>query len=190
MMNFSIKNKDQCRVSTWTKMHRAAPRVVLLLCASLLVVACSGNQYDDLQAYVKEVKARKSGRIPALPEVKPYEVYAYQAHNYRDPFTTYVDKLPSESSSNRPDVNRKREALEQFPLDTLSFVGNLEKSGVRWGLISAPDKSVYRVQVGNYIGKNYGEIISISETAIEIKEVIPDGAGGWVDRKASLSLSE
>ena len=164
-------------------------RLFILLCAALLV-ACSGNQHGDLEAYVEEVKSRKSGRIPALPEVKPYEIYAYQAHNYRDPFTTYIDEVPADSGANRPDVNRKREALEQFPLDTLSFVGHLEKSGVRWGLISAPDKSVYRVQVGNYLGKNYGEILAISETAIEIKEVIPDGAGGWVDRKASLSLSE
>jgi type IV pilus assembly protein PilP len=169
--------------------NRLITRAILLLSVSLLV-ACSGNEYGDLEAYVAEVKSRKSGRIPALPEVKPYETFAYQAHNYRDPFTTYIDEAPAENASNRPDVNRKREALEQFPLDTLSFVGHLEKSGVRWGLISAPDKSVYRVQVGNYIGKNYGEIIAISETAIEIKEVIPDGAGGWVDRKASLSLSE
>ena len=163
----------------------------VMLVSIVLLAACSGSQYGDLEAYVKEVKSRPSGRIPPLPEVKPYEVYAYQAQNYRDPFTTYVDEIPSDTaSSNRPDVNRKREALEQFPLDTLTFVGHIEKSGVRWGLISAPDKSVYRVQVGNFLGKNYGEILSISETAIEIKEVIPDGAGGWVDRKASLSLSE
>jgi len=186
MMNFTNKKKDQDHMSPWA----GAALKAVLLSTVLLLVACSGNQYGDLEAYVKEVKARKSGRIPALPEVKPYEVFAYQAHNYRDPFTTYVDEIPAENSSNRPDVNRKREALEQFPLDTLSFVGDLEKSGVRWGLISAPDKSVYRVQVGNYIGKNYGKITSITETSIEINEVIPDGAGGWVDRKASLSLSQ
>ena len=189
MMAFSMKSKNKYNMLTWIEVKRFLTRSVLLSAVALLV-ACSGNQHGDLEAYVGEVKSRPSGRIPALPEVKPYEIYAYQAHNYRDPFTTYIDEIPAESAANRPNVERKREALEQFPLDTLSFVGHLEKSGVRWGLIGAPDKSVYRVQVGNYLGKNYGEILAISETAIEIKEVIPDGAGGWVDRMASLSLSE
>lgn len=188
-MNFTLNKKDQncklfCAVTSRTALK------VVFLSFVLLLGACSGNQYGDLEAYVKQVKARKSGRIAPLPEVKPYEVFTYQAQNYRDPFTTYVDEAPPENASNRPDMNRKREALEQFPLDTLSYVGDLEKSGVRWGLISAPDKSVYRVQVGNYLGKNYGKITSISDTTIEINEVIPDGAGGWVDRKASLSLTQ
>jgi len=184
-----MKNENKHSMMTKTGIYRLLFKGIVIS-SVMLLAACSGNQYGDLETYVSEVKSRKSGRIPALPEVKPYEIFAYQAHNYRDPFTTYIDEIPSDSGANRPDVNRKREALEQFPLDTLSFVGHLEKSGVRWGLVSAPDKSVYRIQVGNFLGKNYGEILAISETAIEIKEVIPDGAGGWVDRKASLSLSE
>ena len=184
-----MRNVNKYSMPTWPGMYRLPVRAIIVS-SVVLLVGCSGNQHGDLETYINEVKSRKSGRIPALPEVKPYEVYAYQAHNYRDPFTTYIDEVPSDSGANRPDINRKREALEQFPLDTLSFVGHLEKSGVRWGLVGAPDKSVYRIQVGNFLGKNYGEILAISETAIEIKEVIPDGAGGWVDRKASLSLSE
>ena len=188
-MVFSMKSKNNYSLLTWTGICRSLYKAIIIS-SVLLLGACSGNQHGDLETYVNEVKSRKSGRIPALPEVKPYEVFAYQAHNYRDPFTTYIDEIPTDSGANRPDINRKREALEQFPLDTLSFVGHLEKSGVRWGLVGAPDQSVYRIQVGNFLGKNYGEILAISETSIEIKEVIPDGAGGWVDRKASLSLSE
>lgn len=189
MMAFTMRIENKLNGSICLKLFRFIFRVALVSSLTSLI-ACSGNQHGDLEAYISEVKSRPSGRIPSLPEVKPFEIYAYQAHNYRDPFTTYVDEIPVDSGANRPDVNRKREALEQFPLDTLSFVGHLEKSGVRWGLVGAPDKSVYRVQVGNFLGKNYGEILAISETAIEIKEVIPDGAGGWIDRKASLSLSE
>ena len=184
-----MKNDKKYYLLTMKRISQFFSKAVVVS-SFILLAACSGNQYGDLETYVSEVKSRKSGRIAALPEVKPYEIFAYQAHNYRDPFTTYIDEIPSDSGANRPDINRKREALEQFPLDTLSFVGHLEKSGVRWGLVGAPDKSVYRIQVGNFLGKNYGEILAISETAIEIKEVIPDGAGSWVDRKASLSLSE
>lgn len=163
-----------------------------LLASLLLLSACSGQQHDDLQNYVGQVKARQKGRVAPLPEVKPYSTYAYSAHELRDPFTSFTisDVEEQELSGVRPDIDRKREALEQFPLDTLNFVGHLEKQGVRWGLITAPDNTVYRVQTGNFMGKNYGEILSISETDIKLKEIIPNGLGGWAEREASLSLTE
>jgi len=166
-------------------------RSCILVCAVFLA-ACSGEQHDDLQSYVNQVKSKQKGRVDPLPEVKPYATYTYSSHDLREPFTSFAlsDKEEQEENGLRPDINRKREALEAFPLDTLSFVGHLEKEGVRWGLISAPDTTVYRVQVGNYVGKNYGEILSINETAIEINEIIPNGLGGWVEREASISLSE
>lgn len=156
----------------------------------VLLTACSGQQHDDLQNYVNQVKARQKGRVDPLPEVKPYETFTYNAHELRDPFTSFALSDAEENEGPRPDVDRKREALEQFPLDTLKFVGHLEKQGVRWGLISAPDNTVYRVQTGNYMGKNYGEILSISETDIKLKEIIPNGLGGWTEREASISLAE
>ena len=157
------------------------------------LTACSSEQHGDLQAYVKQIKAKQKGRVEPLPEVKPYATFAYSAHDLRDPFTSFTlsDTAEVEETNGlRPDVDRKREALEAFPLDTLSFVGHLEKEGIRWGLISAPDKTVYRVLVGNHLGKNYGEILSINETAIKINEIVPNGLGGWVEREASISLSE
>ncbi|MGD8483328.1 MAG: pilus assembly protein PilP [Thioalkalispiraceae bacterium] len=165
----------------------------LLAVAITSITACSSEQHGDLQAYVDRVKAQKKGRVEPLPEVKPYATFAYSAHELREPFTSFAlsdAEEQEETNGLRPDMNRKREALEQFPLDTLAFVGHLEKEGIRWGLISAPDKTVYRVQVGNHLGKNYGEILSINETAIKIKEIIPNGLGGWVEREASISLSE
>ena len=82
------------------------------------------------------------------------------------------------------------QALEGFPLDSLKFVGTIEKDGTTWGLITAPDKAIYRVQVGNHMGRNYGEIMSLNESTILLKEVIPNGSGGWVEREASLALSQ
>jgi len=166
----------------------------LQICALMLLVACSGDQYEDLTTYINDVKARKQGRIKGLPEIKPYESFAYDPSNLRDPFSPFVEEDDQQvemvDDGLRPDSNRKREALEQFPLDSLVFVGNLERNGKRWALISAPDDTVYRVQPGNHLGQNFGEILSISETTLVIKEIIPNGTGGWVDREVSLQLTE
>ena len=163
----------------------------LFLPSLLLLSACSGGRYGDLEAFFEEVRSQPKGRIDPLPEVIPYETFAYNAKELRDPFVQHVEEIVSYTDNTlRPDMNRKREPLEQYPLDTLNFVGHLEKSGVRWGLVSAPDKSVYRVQVGNYVGKNYGKIVSITETSIKLVEIIPNGTGSWVDREASLALNE
>ena len=158
----------------------------------LILAGCSSQQYGDLDNYVEDVKRKTKGRIEPLPEVKTYEAYVYQAQDLRDPFTPYQEE-PSEELAQPgivPDTTRKREALEAFPLDSLAFVGHLEKDGVLWGLIQAPDESIYRVQAGNFLGKNFGEILAISETTILLKEIIPNGSGGWVEREASLALTE
>lgn len=179
------------RFNTYGKLLNLT-RIAGLLFIFAAMVGCSSQRYDDLDSYIEDVKRKTKGRIEPLPEVKTYEAYTYQAHDLRDPFTPYEEQ-PSEELAQpgvSPDTQRKREALEAFPLDSLSFVGHLERDGVLWGLVSAPDKSIYRVQVGNYMGKNFGEILSISETAILLKEIIPNGSGGWVEREASLALTE
>ena len=182
-----VKNTTQHKFSVLN-----ASKHFAVFASVLLLTACAGKQHDDLQNYVSQVKAKQKGRVAPLPEVKPYATFTYNAHELRDPFTSFAlsDAEEQELSGIRPDVDRKREALEQFPLDTLSFVGHIEKQGKRWGLISAPDNTVYRVQTGNYMGKNYGEILTISETNIKLNEIIPNGLGGWTEREASLSLTE
>ena len=87
-------------------------------------------------------------------------------------------------------MNRRREALEAFPLDALKMVGTLaQKDGV-WAIIKAPDGLVYRVTRNNYLGQNYGRITKISEDKVELVEIVPDGLGGWQERRASLVLAE
>lgn len=163
----------------------------------MLLAGCSGGEHNDLQRYIDEVKARQGGRVPPLPDVKPYDTFSYSAYNLRDPFSAFVntDQEPQQQVSGpglRPDFNRKRETLEQFPMDSLSYVGHLEKDGVRWGLVQTgnPDNTVYKVQVGNHVGQNYGEIVAISESVIKIVELVTDGKGGWVEREASMPLNE
>jgi len=163
-----------------------------LLCSVVMLAACSGGQYGDLDAFVEQVKSQQKGHIAPLPEIKTFETFVYESKELRNPFTPSLDEslATMDDSGLQPDQNRKREPLEQYPLDSLIFVGHLEKSGVQWGLITAPDSTIYRVQTGNFIGKNYGKIISISETTIKLVEIIPSGTGSWIDREASLVLSE
>ena len=167
--------------------------VWLVLALSIAILGgCSSQQYGDLDQYVEDVKRKTKGRIDPLPEVKTYESQPYSAVDLRDPFTPYSEE-PSEELAQpgiQPNMQRKREALEAFPLDSLSFVGHLEKDGTLWGLVQAPDSSIYRVSVGNHLGKNYGEIITITESNMLLKEIIPNGSGGWVEREASLALTE
>ena len=169
---------------------------VLLGMIGILLGGCTGSEHGDLQVYVEDVKARQKGRVPPLPDVKPFETFTYQAYALRDPFTSYIETeqepLEAPTGGLRPDFNRKRESLEQFPLDSLKYVGNLEKDGVRWGLIQSgsPDDTVYKIQVGNHVGQNYGEIVAITESAVKLVELIPDGRGGWNERDAEMALNE
>ena len=171
-------------------------KFLLPLFYSVVLTACSGTQHGDLETYIQDVKSRQKSKIPELPQVKTYAPFSYSAFEIRDPFLPLLDEdaipnvLADENNGLRPKTDRKADPLESFPLDTLAFVGHLEKRGTRWGLVSAPDKSIYKVQIGNYMGKNFGEIIKITETKILLREIIPDGSDGWLDREASLALSE
>lgn len=165
----------------------------LALVASLLT-GCSTDNHGDLLEYVAAVKARPAGHIPPLPEFEAYESYAYSSAAARDPFmpkgeATLMDAAEA-GVGLRPDVNRNKEALEHFPLDGLEFVGILEKEGDAWAIIKAPDSLVHRVQVGNHMGENYGKVVRITETKIDIEEIIPDGLGGWIKRDAALAITE
>jgi type IV pilus assembly protein PilP len=170
-------------------------RAAVLLPALLLLAACSSGDMADLESYVEEVKARKSQRIEPLPEIRVPELFAYQVQDRVDPFRPFVEDTREEvaSASGKgvaPPTNHVREELEQFPLDTLRMVGTLEKDAQNWGLVTAPDGAVHRVQPGNYAGKNYGKITLVAEDRIELVEIVPDGLGGWQERTARLDLSE
>ncbi len=167
--------------------RRAYP--VALVVFGMALSGC-GASMDDLHRYIAEINARPPGKIEALPQIKPYETYAYPA-NLRDPFIPTVESTMAASGSGpRPDPNRHKEVLEDFPLDTLRLVGNLERAGEAWSLIKAPDSSVHRVRKGNYLGQNDGRIIHVTDQGIELIELIEDGQGGWIERQASLTLSD
>jgi type IV pilus assembly protein PilP len=170
------------------------PTWVLFL--GLGLTACSNNNVTDLQSYVHAVRSQQPSRIEPLPEFKPYETFLYQAGNLRSPFSQPVSAEPQRTVAGtgggiRPDQNRPHEALEDFPLDTLRMVGTMQQKGDTWALVLASnDGTIHRLQPGNHLGQNYGKITAISEYEVALTEIVPDGLGGWMERQASLALSE
>lgn len=171
---------------------------LILVCVSL--AGCGGGSMADLRGYVEEVKKRKGTRIEELPPIEPYIVYTYPCNGSIgcvDPFEPFFQEPPtppeqqqSASSGLTPDFDRNREELESHTLDSLRMMGTLEKDQEIWGIIRSPDSIIHRIKVGNYMGKNHGKVISISEDKIELTEIVPDGQGGWTERDAALALSE
>ena len=170
-------------------MRHSTRRIALIaaVLGSVVVAGCSSGQ-TDLRNWIAQVKKRPGGRIEPLPDVKPYESFAYSASNLRSPFQP---QGPSDTgpSAVRPDLRRNREFLEQFPLDTLKMVGTLKIGNRFYGLIESKDGLVHRVQPGNYVGQNDGKITSITPSKISVVEIIPDGLGGYIQRPASLALA-
>ena len=171
-------------------------KLVSVALVGLIIAGCSGDNLSDLRSFVQAEKAKPGGRVEPIPEVKPFESFAYQVNGRKSPFQPWglnagVAKSSSASVGGlHPDTSRRREALEAFPLDTLRMVGTLSQKNGMWAIIMAPDNLVYRVTRNNYLGQNYGRITKISEDKVELTEIVPDGLGGWQERRASLVLAE
>ena len=160
---------------------------VVGLAGTLLLGACSGD-LDELKANIEKAKQRPGGRIKALPEVKPYVSHEYGMADHRSPF---LQSLAGENPSGpRPDVQRAREYLEQFPLDTLKMVGTLRLGNSYFGLLQTRDGLIHRVLPGNHVGQNDGRVMSIADARIAVTEIVPDGLGGYLERSAALALSD
>lgn len=167
--------------------------IVRLLCAFglLLMLSACGRGMGDLEQWVSEVKGRKSTNVEPIPQIKPYEAFAYEAGNRRDPFVAEVPKRPVGTGPGpRPDPNRPKEALEEYPLDALRMQGIIRTPRATFGLIKSPDNIIHRVSVGNYMGQNFGQVKSVTETEITLMELVADGFGGYVQRPATLALSQ
>jgi type IV pilus assembly protein PilP len=166
-------------------------RVLMLSLLAIAISACGGGS-DDLDQYINTVKARPGGRIDPLPEITPYEAFAYTAdkQGLRSPFRPDVPQAAGGGNGPRPDVERSREYLESFPLDTLSMVGTLSINDTMYGLVQTADGLIHRVIPGNYMGQNDGRITEISESSIDLVEIISDGIGGYIERDAAVGLSD
>lgn len=167
-------------------------RPIVVLFACLALAACGGEQHSDLKKFVKDSDNLPRGHIPPLPEVKPYEPFTYDAFNLTDPFKPRKIEPPKSTAKGglQPDFNRPKEALEAFPLENLKMVGTLQQKGMFFALVQAPDKGLYRVTSGNYLGQNFGRIMGITETDIKLKEIVQDSGGNWEEKDQALQLQE
>jgi type IV pilus assembly protein PilP len=174
------------------RMHLAVKVFSMVLLLPLLY-ACAGDK-DNLNRYIAEVKARPAAPIPPIPTVRTYTPYDYDGLSGRDPFRSSTSEGADEvvtgttGSGPRPDMQRTREYLERFELDTLTMVGTFAKDKSDWVLVRDPDGVIHRVSVGNYMGKNHGKVSAIAQNEVALSEFIADGAGGWLVRGAAMAL--
>lgn len=159
---------------------------------SLLLSACGSGNYDDLDAYMAQVKEKPAGIIKPIPPFKAYTSFTYGATGKRSPFEKPIEVREiarlQVSTAVKPDDNRTREYLEQFSIDSLDMVGTLEQGGVLWALMQDQNGGVHRVTEGNYIGKNHGKIIQATDSYLSVIEIVPNGVDGWVQRPRTIKL--
>ena len=159
--------------------------------AAVVLSGCTAGR-RDLEDWVAAEKAKKGAPIEPLPTVKTFETFEYKDQEMRDPFSPSAEEARDESvgTGPRPDEGRVKEALESFPLDGLAMVGTIGVGDAVEGLVKDPDGVVHRVHPGNYLGQNYGKITLIAEDRVEVVELVPNGAGGWMERQASIALGD
>lgn len=170
-------------------MNKRRPAIVMV-CLGLS--ACMGEPHGDLRQFVIDSENLPHGRVPPLPEVKPYEPFTYAAFDLVDPFKPRKIEPPKGNGFGgvAPDLHRRREPLEAYPLEGLRMVGTLEQKKQIYALVKAPDNALFRVRTGNYLGQNFGRITEISEAAIKLKEITQDAAGNWEEKDQVLLLQE
>jgi type IV pilus assembly protein PilP len=164
------------------------------IAAGLLLSACSGtDEMIALQNYVQQTVQRPPSAIEPLPEFVSYEPFTYSAASLRSPFDLPVDindLMRSRNADVQPDLDRVPEMLERYNLGALAMMGTLSRGGRTWALVRDETGEITRVSIGNYMGRNHGRIISISETQIDLVEIVPTGSGGWVERPQTVLLQQ
>jgi type IV pilus assembly protein PilP len=161
----------------------------------LMLVGCSDSGMQDVRQWMENTKRQTRVSIPKLSEPKKFEPYTYSGKDSPDPFnpeklaSAYAKLNQNSGSDIRPDLDRRREPLEAYPLDVIRMVGTLQKSGMSYAILMV-DNAVFQVKVGNHIGQNFGLITRITENSVELREIVQDAAGDWVERTTTLELQE
>lgn len=164
-------------------------RGFLVLTLWALIAGCS-EDHDDIRRWMQEASRDLKGKVQPLPEIKSYPLASYEAGELIDPFQPSKiepDKKPS--GALMPDLNRPKEPLEAYPLESLTMVGTLAMDNMTHALVQA-DKTLHRVKIGNYMGQNFGMIVDITESEVVLKELVQEGSGGYVERTSALQLQE
>jgi len=167
-------------------------RFYIIILTTLMLIGCAEQRIDDLQRFVENVHKDKKPRVEPLPRIKPHETFIYTASKLSDPFSTgnlaQSQPVAAAGSGLSPNLARRKEPLEQFPLDSLSMVGTLSRGEAIWAVIRAPDDTIHRAQAGNYLGQNFGEIQKVTDGKLFVNELVSGGNNNWVERKSSIAI--
>jgi type IV pilus assembly protein PilP len=178
--------------------HLSRVPQVIALSSLVFLAGCLGSDQQDLKQWIQEQRNATKPNVPPIPEPKKFTPEAYKNDVSIDPFSNQklaqaLKREASQATANAalvaPELNRRKEVLEGFPLDSVAMVGTLLPKGVPVALVRV-DRLLYQVRVGNYIGQNYGKIIKVTETELVLREIVQDAAGEWIERQASLQLQE
>ncbi len=171
----------------------------LLILGSVLVgvlplAGCGGDQ-EELQAWMEQQKREVRPNVQPLTPPKKFVPEAYAATEGVEPFSAQklAVALKQEARQSNAllaaELNRRKDPLEAYPLDSLSMVGSVQRSGQTYALIKA-DNLLYQVRAGEHLGQNYGKVMKISETEVELREIVQDATGEWIERDSTLQLQE
>lgn len=171
---------------------------LLILALGLLLGACSNTEQEELQQWMAQQRAQARPRITPIEEPKKFQPQTYAVDAGADPFESAkltqalrrdAVQQGGQAGLMQSELNRRKEPLEAMPLDAMAMVGSLQKQGQPTALVKV-DRLLYQVRVGNYLGQNYGKIIRITENSIQLREIIQDVTGEWIERNTELVLQE
>lgn len=169
-----------------------------LMLAAVALAGCGNSEVDELQAWMDQQRAVTKPKVEPIPEPKRFTPQVYAQEAAVDPFSSQklTQALKRESSQSAasaaliaPELARRREPLESYPLDAMTMVGSLVKQGQPVALVRV-DNLLYQVKPGNYLGQNYGRITKVGETEVVLRELVQDATGEWTERTATLQLQE
>ncbi len=168
--------------------HYGIKSGVYLIVSAVLLSACGPSEQDKLNLYINEVKARPPSPIEPIPTFTPLPSFSYPENDKRrNPFKPIEVSVGDDANQSAPDQKRPKQPLEKFPLDALKFVGIIEQDGVIWALVSQPEGKINRVHTGDYMGQNFGQVIKITRTSLELQETVLV-AGKWVKKTTTFNL--
>ncbi len=169
-------------------------RFVVMALLGAVLAACSGEQ-EELQQWMEQQRREAKPSVEPLSPPKKFTPQAYVALTGVEPFSTQKLTVALKQETRQPnsllaaEINRRKEPLEAYPLDSMSMVGSVVKAGRPYALLKV-DNLLYQVKAGDYLGQNYGRITKISETDVALREIVQDAAGEWIERPGALQLQE
>ncbi len=171
---------------------------LLLLAVALMLAGCSASSEDELRQWMAEQKSQTRPKVTPIAEPKQFKPESYTQVTAIEPFsnqklTQALKRESTQAAANgaliAPELLRRKQALESFPLDTMVLVGSMVRASQPVALVKV-DNLLYQVRPGNYLGQNYGRVTKITETEVTLREIVQDAVGEWIERPATLQLQE